>query len=244
MKKIRAFFRLFYFAFYTSKEIGRILILSLLKGVDERRNLRIRHRWANKLFPRLGMKVHREGMPPDFPCIAMGNHRSYLDPAVVVMDVLGFPVSKAEVERWPIIGYGAKVSGVLFLKRESRESRRDTVWGIADKVKEGYPVILFPEGTTHNKPACIAFKPGAFKLAAQNDFPIVPFAIEYAEEADYWFGKDTFLPHFFRCFSKKEVHIYIRYGPVFQNKDAKVLQEEVKNWIDRELLAIRAGLKR
>jgi 1-acyl-sn-glycerol-3-phosphate acyltransferase len=47
------------------------------------------------------------------------------------------PGIKAEVANWPIVGYGAKVTGVLFLKRESAESRKRTLNGIAEKLQEG-----------------------------------------------------------------------------------------------------------
>ena len=235
MKKLRALWRLVLFALYTVCRIMQIVFVSLLPGDSIWKALHIRRAWARWLLPRIGVAARVEGVPPDFPCIIMSNHRSYLDPIVLIMDVLGYPVSKAEVAHWPIIGYGARVSGVLFLKRENMSSRKKTLNGIGEKVREGFPVILFPEGTTHDKPACIDLKRGGFQLAADQGFPIVPAMIEYGETADYWIGNDTFLPHFFRRFGEKRVRVFVRYGPPLLGTDAKELMTQTRAWIDAQL---------
>lgn len=243
MKTLRAIFRLLLFAAYTSLRISQIVLCSLVYGVDIRRSMRIRRSWARWLLPRIGIQMQVEGMPPEFPCLLMCNHRSYLDPAVLVHDVLAYPVSKAEVAGWPVIGYGAKVTGVLFLKRESIASRKTTLSGIAQKVKEGFPVILFPEGTTHALAYTTAFREGGFKLAASEGIPIVPAAIEYGSKEDYWVGDDTFLPHFLRRFGEKKIEVYVRYGSAIRDDDPKLLLKKSKSWIDAELAAIQNSFR-
>lgn len=239
MKTLRALFRLLLFVAYTSLRISQIIMSSLIFGEDIRRSMRIRQSWARWLLPRIGIQVHMEGSPPDFSCIVMANHRSYLDPAVLVRDVLGYPVSKAEVAGWPVIGYGAKVTGVFFVQRESIASRKTTLSGIGLKVKEGFPVILFPEGTTHAQPHTSAFREGGFKLAASEGIPVVPAAIEYGSKADYWIGDDTFLPHFFRRFGEKRIEVFVRYGPAIRDNDPQQLLKKTKTWIDAELADIQ-----
>lgn len=239
MKKIRAIWRLCYFAVYTLFRVGQIVLSSLLKGENIRRSMRIRQIWARHLLPAIGVDIRAKGTPPDFPCILMGNHRSYLDPIVILHDAFAYPVSKAEVSGWPIVGYGAKVSGVLFLQRESATSRKFTLEAIADKLREGFPVILFPEGTTHSEPQTIAFKPGGFRLAAASHIPVVPVAIDYASAKDYWVGNDTFLPHFLRRFGEKSMKVRISYGEAIWNDDPVALLQEAQTWINAELNEIR-----
>ncbi|MEO6039056.1 MAG: 1-acyl-sn-glycerol-3-phosphate acyltransferase, partial [Saprospiraceae bacterium] len=139
MPFLRALGRLLYFALYTSLKIGQIVLGNLWRGENIPRALRIRQQWANHLLPFIGVQATMQGDPPDFPCILMGNHRSYLDPVLIVRWVLAYGVSKAEVAHWPIIGYGTRVAGVIYLKRENVASRRITLQGIAEKVGEGYP---------------------------------------------------------------------------------------------------------
>lgn len=239
LKTLRAFWRLLYFAMYTSLTISRILLLNLIKGENMQRSMQIRKNWGRHLLSAIGVKLDVQGTAPAFPCILMGNHRSYLDPIVLIHDVIACPVSKAEVAKWPIVGYGAKVTGILFLQRESNSSRKKTLNDIAVKVREGFSVMLFPEGTTHADPTCHDFKPGGFKLAAQENIPIVPVAIEYRSPKDYWIGNDTFLPHFLNRFAEKEMWVSVRYGAPLQSKDPDYLSTSAKSWINGELQTIQ-----
>lgn len=243
MKNLRAIYRLLLFAAYTILRSNQIVFCNLLFGADMHRSLRIRQSWARWLLPHIGVRMHVEGIPPDFPCILAANHRSYLDPAVLAHDVRGYGVAKAEVANWPVIGWGARVAGVIFLKRENQHSRKRALNGIAEKIKEGFPVIVFVEGTTHTNALTIDFKPGSFKLAASEGFAIVAAAIECGSPEDYWVGKDSFLPHLMRRLAVKEKHVYVRYGPAFRGADAEALLQGVKNWIDAELLDIRKGFE-
>lgn len=241
MKYIRAFYRFLFFILFTVLLISSILWSTFLFGRDLPRFLRIRQRWTRKyLLPALGVRLRVAGHPPDFPCILMGNHRSYLDPVLLCRDVLGFPVSKAEVENWPIVGLGVKLSGVLFLKRENIASRKETLEAITQKVKEGFPVILFPEGTTHAQPHTLPLKKGAFQLAALNGLTVVPVALEYRNKADYWIGSDSFVPHFFRRFGEKHMEVSVRYGKPLKNPDANELIRQTQHWLDGQLRGMQA----
>jgi len=240
MKKLRAFYRFAFFAGFLIALIVYVHWLRLWQGVDMRRFIKIRQDWTKRyLLPTLGVRIHRKGTPPDFPCIVMSNHRSYLDPAIICRDVFGYPVSKAEVSHWPLLGTGAKLTGVLFLQRESPTSRKRTLSAIVEKVKAGFPVILFPEGTTHNLPHTSPLKMGAFQLAANNQIPIVPVALEFGSAADYWIGDDTFVPHFFDRFGEKFMDVYVQYGAAMQREDAQELLEKTQKWLDAHILALR-----
>lgn len=241
MKTMRAIYRLLFFAVWTILKSKQIVLANLLLGPDMRRTLRIRRSWARYLLPQLGIRMHVKGTPPDFPCVLAANHRSYLDPALLAHDILGYGVAKAEVADWPVIGWGARVAGVIFLQRESQASRKVALSGIAEKIREGFPVIVFVEGTTHTHPATIDFKPGSFKLAAKEGFAVVPAAIECRSPEDYWVGSDTFLPHLFRRLAVKEKHTYIHYGPAISSDNWEELMLRSKSWIDAELANIRKG---
>lgn len=241
MNTLRAVFRLLFFAFYTIWMTTRMVLGNIFQGNDMRRTLRLRRIWARRLLPRLGYRVHIRGTAPDFPCIVVANHRSYLDPAMLTHDVTGYGVAKAEVARWPVIGWGARVAGVLFLQRENPNSRKIVLEGIAEKVREGFPVILFVEGTTNGGSTSADFKPGAFKLAARDGLAIVPAAVEYQSPEDYWLGADTFLPHLMKRLAVSGKPAFVHYGPVLRGDDAQDLLLRAKNWIDAELALIRKG---
>jgi len=179
------------------------------------------------------------GDMPTEPGLLVCNHRSYFDPIVVMQFLLALPVGKAEIETWPIIGYGAKVSGSIFVNRKTKEGREKARKDIIQTLQNGYFVINYPEGTTHTNPQTIDFKPALFKDAAQEGFTIYPVVQEYQKEADAWVGDDTFLRHFFECFGKKKTVMRLSYGPPLTSNSGEELLQLSKQWIDKELLRVR-----
>jgi 1-acyl-sn-glycerol-3-phosphate acyltransferase len=236
---LRGVLRLLFFILYALLMIGNLLISKLLHGTDIRRGIKIRQDWTRWFLPKIGVRMYVEGRIPEGPGIIMCNHRSYLDPAILACDTLFMPVSKAEVANWPIVGYAVKLSGVLFVKREKEESRKQTRLAVEQKVREGFSVLLFPEGTTHDEPTTAPFRPAIFNLAAEAGFPIMPVMLEYRDPEDYWIGKASFLPHFLHRFGKRNIDVFVRYGPAIKQEDPQQLLLAVKNWIDGELTKVR-----
>ena len=200
--------------------------------------LRMRRFWAGMALRILGVRIELNGEVPaksSGPYIFVGNHRSYLDPIVVLRDVEALPIAKAEVSTWPVIGYCAKVTGIMWVKRESSNSRADTLRTMRKTLAEGYSVLVYPEGTTHTQPATTTFKRGAFRIAVELGLPVVPVGIEYPDPSAAWVGNDKFVPHFVRVFSKKHLNVKIAYGPPMRGTDARELLDKTKKWIDEWL---------
>jgi 1-acyl-sn-glycerol-3-phosphate acyltransferase len=235
VKKIRVFGRLLFFVGYTLAIILEIWLKNLIFGVDLRRAMRIRRRWARRLLRVAGARVRLSGVAPDFPCVLVSNHRSYLDPILLLCHSDAFPVAKAELARWPLIGRGARLAGILYLKRESGQSRADTLRQMRDKLEAGHPVILFPEGTTSALPDTLPFRKGAFQLAAKSGFPIVPVALRFADTGDYWVGRESFLRHAWRRFQLRDTAIEVHYGPMMHDASPDVLLQGAQAWINAAL---------
>jgi 1-acyl-sn-glycerol-3-phosphate acyltransferase len=239
-KKIRAIVRLLFFIGYLLFMIVEILLKTAIYGKNIRRSIRIRHRLTAWFLPKIGVRIHKVGDSPDVVGVFVSNHRSYLDPAIIACNTFFLPISKAEVANWPILGYCARISGVLFLKRENTGSRKLILDDIGVQLKAGMPILLFPEGTTHAEASSVNFRPASFILAAKEGFPVMPIMIEYENPADYWIDTDSFLSHFIRRFGEKEIHIHVHYGPPMTDTDGIMLMEKAKNWIDTELLKVRS----
>lgn len=116
------------------------------------------------------------------------NHASYLD--IPVCNV-GIPISfrfmgKAELVDIPFFGW---MFGRLHIavKRESRKESYNSFHKAREKLKQGVSVLIYPEGTIPDKKSVILgrFKDGAFRLAIENQVPIVPVVM---------IGTDTALP--------------------------------------------------
>lgn len=238
MTQLRAVWRLAYLAFYTIWIVAGIMLVSAIKGYNPQYSMKRRRKWARHLLPAIGIDLTIEGTPPEKPCLIMCNHRSYIDPMLILHDVLAYPVSKAEVANWPVLGYGAKVTGILYLKRESVSSRRKTLGAITNTIQqERIPVILYPEGTTFDTDLTGDFKRGGFQLAATEGIDIVPAVLEYGSKEDYWVGDSAFVPHFLKRFSEKRITARLRYGSPISSNDPAILMSETKRWMDQVLVS-------
>ncbi len=241
---LRGSFRMLYFLLVTVHRVVVLMFHHWLKPGDEEGIMALRQRYVRHICRTMGFKLHRFGELPKGAGIVIGNHRSYFDPAGIVYDIYGYPVAKAEVERWPIIGYGAALTGVVFVQRESKQSRAETLTAIKDKIEEGWLVFLFPEGTTKAEPLTTEFKIGGFNLAAANGFTVWPVAIEFADPDNYWVNHELFIPHLFRQLCRKEMHMYLWYGPPMTGTDGRELMLRCRSWIDERLVQFRKELKR
>lgn len=237
MKAIRVISRFLIFVLYTTSIVAEIWLRNLLWGQDIQRSMQVRRRWARNLLPSVGISMKTVGTAPDYPCLLVSNHRSYLDPILMLCDVYGYPVAKAELANWPLIGKGAKMAGILYLRRESAGSRSGTLRQMLEKIEAGYSVIIFPEGTTSGLPGTLPFKKGGFKLAAQANIPVVPVALVFADEQDFWIGKESFLSHAKRRFSERKIEVALHYGTPLQSTDPDELLTKSQSWINQVLTA-------
>ena len=245
MKILRTFLaivRLLLFALVTLIFYSLLLITNLFyKRKDKKieRAIIYRRFIIRVLHYILGTKITVYGKEPTISGLIISNHRSYFDPLVILRNILTYPVAKKEVESWPLIGSVCKTTGVIFVHRESKNSRMETLDKINIILNKGFSILNTPEGTTHIEPTTIKFKPGAFVIAAQLGVPVIPVALDYKNTSDAWIGDDTFIPHFLRCFGKWRTEIKISFlEPVFSDNVDELIASSKKQ-IDQELLRFR-----
>ena len=80
---------------------------------------------ARKLAKRYNMKIYVKGTPQ--PGFLAANHTSYLDPIIVEAIKAGGAVSKVEVKDYFLFGPIATKVGMLWVKRENRNSRSGVI---------------------------------------------------------------------------------------------------------------------
>ncbi len=241
MKTLRLLWRLLFFVSYTASIVAEIWLRKNLFRADMRAAMQVRRRWARRLLRAVGVRLSIQGNPPDFPCLLVANHRSYLDPILMLCHVDGYPVAKAELADWPLIGKGARLAGILYLRRESGGSRANILKLMREKIAQGFPVIIFPEGTTSGLEGALPFKKGAFQMAVRDAVPVMPVAVLFEDERDFWVGKESFLSHAQRRFREPEIRVEVHYGPVLSSGEAENLLTEARQWIVDALTNVRKG---
>ena len=237
--KLRAIVRLLLFFLSASFFILSILIIGLFTRVSPAKGVRYRQQFCRFLMPILGIQITKIGKADYENVLFISNHRSYIDPFVQVTHFPALVVAKMEIRSWPIIGYGVKITGTYFVKREEKSSRAAARADISKTIKEGQSILLYPEGTTTKLPTTLPFKPRTFHMAADNQVKIVPIAIEYQDPDDAWVGDDTFVPHFLQVFAKRKVVCEVHYGEPMWDKDGDLLREKVQAWVNGELTEMR-----
>lgn len=240
MSKLRAYYRLVGMALIISAHLIPIAIGVAIFKKDIMWAIRRRQRIAVALVRFLQVRVEQTGTARDGNYLFISNHQSYVDPVLQAQAVAFLPVAKAEVSKWPLFGFGVKVTGILFVARENKESRADTRAAIRQALTEGKPVLVYPEGTTSDQPKMLPLRPGAFQSAADLGVGVIPVAVRYTDKQDVWIGSEHFIPHFIRCFAQPRMEARLHFGePIFE-RDAGLLMEKTSAVIDAILAAWEA----
>ncbi|MEM1325244.1 MAG: lysophospholipid acyltransferase family protein [Bacteroidota bacterium] len=241
-KNLRGYFRFFLFIVLVLFYLTRYLIGALFKGRDLKRGLNYRLKFAHAIRKVIGVDIEVKGSPPDHPALYVGNHRTYYDPGGVSLDVpMSVVVAKAEIRDWPLIGYATDFIGIIFVDRNNPDSRKATRVAMADALERGFSVLIYPEGTTGDRPTTLPFSPGTFAMAVKMGVPIVPIAMEYKHPADAWISRtQSFASHYIQTYSKKRTPVKIRYGEPMFDENVETFMAKVKAWIDENLLEIQA----
>ncbi|MEM9990475.1 MAG: lysophospholipid acyltransferase family protein [Bacteroidota bacterium] len=237
IKTLRGWFRFCLFIALVLTTLASYMLKTLFKGRSLDEGLRMRHKFAHRLPKLTGMNIEFQGKPHDKPALYIGNHRSYYDPGAASMHLpKSVIVAKADIADWPLLGYATDLAGVIFVDRFNKDSRAATREAMAKALKDGYSVLIYPEGTIGDHVNTLPFKPGTFATAIKMGVPIVPMAVEYKVVRDAWVSADEpFVTHLVEFWSKKRTHMKVRYGEPIYGKDVDKFLEECKAWIDENL---------
>jgi len=120
-----------------------------------------------------------ENLPRGTPCVAVSNHASYLDGLVILAalpEAFGF-VAKSELQRNWLVRVLLRALGAQFVERFDVEKSVEDSGRLIQCAKEGQSLFVFPEGTLTRAPGLMAFRMGAFQVAAEAGIPVVPVTI-------------------------------------------------------------------
>ncbi len=135
--------------------------------------------WGFVILFMAGIRVRRHGYYfPDRPCLIVSNHRSYLD---IPICYTTFPpkmafLGKIELSRIPLYGWTYKRLHVV-VDRKDPAARKKSLLAVAEKLKQGISVLIYPEGTTKHPRPLGKFYEGAFTLAHELQVPLLPMVI-------------------------------------------------------------------
>jgi len=181
--------------------------------------------WSVAVCRILGIRVDVGGEPPETGCVlAASNHLGYADIPVLGSVFPGTFVSKAEVARWPVIGFLASAAGTVYVDREDRAAAGKFVEEVRRRIENGGNVLVFAEGTSSRGETVLPFKSAPFAaVAGDPGKSVLPVRLDVVEidgmpavgarrDAVCWHGDAAFVPHFFRLLALRNIRYRIVIG--------------------------------
>lgn len=111
--------------------------------------------------------------------IFVANHQSFFD----IFALSGYVpvqirwVAKASLFRIPFVGWSMKAAGYISVDRSNKKKAYQSFVATVEKIKQGYSVVVFPEGTRSEDGTIGPFKKGSHLLAVRAKAPMVPLTL-------------------------------------------------------------------
>jgi 1-acyl-sn-glycerol-3-phosphate acyltransferase len=211
------------------------------------------HGWICRL---IGVRLVRRGIYSTHrPTLFVANHTSYLDIEIMGAAVEGSFVAKAEVRRWPVFGWLAKLQGTIFVERADRAGAARQRDEIRRRLDNGDNMILFPEGTSDDGIHLLPFKSTLFAAAEDERVVVQPISVTYRlldgiplgrfyRPFFAWYGDMTMAPHLWKALGMGQLTVVITFHEPVRLKDfgsRKRLAEYCAQVIEAGMAAGLAG---
>jgi 1-acyl-sn-glycerol-3-phosphate acyltransferase len=145
--------------------------------------------WSRILLLMIGVRLDSRGLPPQ-PGGSLGsllliNHTSWLDVFSIAAIVPARFVSKSEIGRWPLFGWLAIVVGTLFVERGRRHAVMRTNQAVAERLRSGQLIGVFPEGTTTDGTCLLPFHANLVQPAIDLAAAIRPVGVRFTQRGEF-----------------------------------------------------------
>lgn len=137
--------------------------------------------WSRVLLRIFGVRVKHIGSAVRGPALFVANHLSWADIVVLHEVRLMAFVAKAEIRRWPLVGWMAGRAGTIYHDRGSPHSLRGVSEAMTRRLRDGIGVALFPEGRVGDGRRVLVFHGRLFQCAVETGVPVQPVALRYVE---------------------------------------------------------------
>ncbi len=176
-----------------------------------------------------------ENVAPSTQYFFLSNHLSNFD-VPLLFRAIPTPIrylAKKELYKIPVFAQALKVGGIVKIDRGAGASSYAAInEGVANAKKNGYSLIVFPEGTRSRDGDLHPFKKGAFRMAIATQLPVVPITVNGTWEV--W-------PPGSKLFYKGRASVVI-HEPIptagMTPKDIDVLRSQVYDVIENQFRAL------
>lgn len=200
--------------------------------------------WMRAACAVIGLRVEYRCPPCDEPALLVANHVSWLDILVIHARATGVSVAKSDVRSWPVIGLLATLSGTRFIARNTLSGLNALMEDLAEILRQGGHVILFPEGTSTTGGEVRPFSPALFQCAISASVSVQALTLEYRREGERdplapFVGDDAFLPHLLKILRSPRTHATVTFAPPVRAEGckrrslARYTRDQISQQLDR-----------
>ena len=138
--------------------------------------------WSWLILKTSGIRVRVEGLEhvnPAATTIYCVNHQSAMDIPVLFasLPVQFRFVAKRSLFNMPFMGWHLRRSGHIPVDRDRPREALKSMKKVAQEIREGKSVLLFPEGHRSRNGQLLPFKAGSFYIAILAGVPVVPITV-------------------------------------------------------------------
>lgn len=219
-----------------------IILLRFPRLSPEQRKIRVQV-WSRGLLARLGIRLQVVGdATQPGPLLLVANHISWLDISALHAARFCRFVSKADIKAWPLIGALASGVGTLFIQRESRRDAMRVVHHMADSLRAGDVLAVFPEGTTSDGVELLPFHANLLQAAIAAGAPVQPVALLFVDThtgerslAPCYVGEDTLLGSVWRTARAPGITVRIVFGvpQTAEGRERRAWAQELRGTVEQ-----------
>lgn len=178
------------------------------------RALRITLFWAKVTAGILNLKVRVEGDPERFAGgLIAANHQSCADILVLASVFRIRFAPKAEMRKWPLIGFMAQCNDPVWIDRSTPRKAKDSAAAMSRTMQQGAAMMVFPEGTVSDgKNGLLPFKSTSFQAVIDSGSRVLPVIIAYDDlcrSRVQWGADMGFLSHVWQILGLKKINVTV-----------------------------------
>src|SRR5258706_3270018 len=212
--------------------------------------LALNRAWSLKMLRLCGMRlvVHNDDVRLDAGALVVSNHISWIDIYVINAWRPTPFVSKAEIRKWPVVGWLAQQLGTVFIQREKRSDAKRIMHELADRLNAGELMCVFPEGTTSDGLRLLPFHANLFQAAVSASSPVQPICLMYEDAQGRQSTAPSYIGEMLLDASLNALlsggpltaHVYVG-APLASGADRRVLAAEAEASVAAGLRGVQAG---
>lgn len=203
--------------------------------------------WSAGLLRAMGIALEVRGVAPrPGATLIVANHVSWLDIAAIHAAVPHARfVSKADVLKWPLLGWLIHGAGTLFIERERKRDAVRVVHAMAHALGHGDTIAVFPEGTTGSGPELLPFHANLLQAAVATATPVQPVALRFSDtqrpfsDSVLYLGETSLAQSLWRVASARGLRAHVEIVPPMASAhaDRRLLAQHLRDTLQQCLRA-------